>query len=130
MEALSSSQGSKHHDRLFSLAMSKFDFAIRATPDNNHMIIEYGDMLSRFALLKTNANEEAVSYFEKSMLKYTVARYVKGLNDLSMSRILVLRMLFDSVCELTLFIFFICNISYKIGSRQNMQKASLRVHLF
>jgi hypothetical protein len=84
MEALASTKGSRHHDRLFSLAMSKFDFAIRATPDNLHMLVEYGDMLARFAVLKTNAHEEALLYFEKAVLKYSLARHIAGLSELGM----------------------------------------------
>lgn len=82
MEALASTKGSRHHDRLFTLAMSKFDFAIRATPDNTHMLMEYGDMLTRFAQLKTNACEEALAYFEKAVLKYSLGRHIEGLSEL------------------------------------------------
>ncbi len=57
MEALKSSTKSRHHDRLFNLAMFKFDSAIKATPDEVHIIDQYAKMLQEIAVLKANAGK-------------------------------------------------------------------------
>lgn len=78
MEALAGT-GSRHHDRLFGLAMSKFDNAIRATPDNTNMIVEYAHTLTQIAQLKINAKEAGLSYFEKAFQKLHLASNMEEL---------------------------------------------------
>lgn len=50
-----SNEGSRHHDRLFRLAMAKFDSAILATPDNTAMLRHYARILTEVAILKAKA---------------------------------------------------------------------------
>lgn len=68
-----------HHDRLFSLAMSKFEQAIRSTPDNTTMLNHYASVLEKLALLKSAAGQESFLYFERSFERYNVARNWEGL---------------------------------------------------
>jgi ubiquitin-protein ligase len=63
-----------HHDRLFSLAMSKFEQAIRSTPDNTAMLNHYAGVLERLALMKAGAGQECFLYFERAFERYNVAR--------------------------------------------------------
>lgn len=81
MEALSTT-GSRHHDRLLRLAMTKFDSAIQATPDNTHMLNHYADILTRVAVLKAKAGETACEYFAKALEKYRIAGNYQGLLQL------------------------------------------------
>ena len=63
-----------HHDRLFRLAMSKYETAIRTTPDNYYMLNHYADILTDFGKLKAEAQEKCSEYFEKAFQKYKVAK--------------------------------------------------------
>jgi tetratricopeptide (TPR) repeat protein len=71
-----------HHERLFRLAMNKFEQAIRSTPDNLVMLNHYADVLERLALLKAGAGQEAFTYFERAYERYLIAKNFEGLMHL------------------------------------------------
>jgi len=79
------SESSSHHDRLFRLAMSKFEQAIRSTPDNTSMLCQYAQVLTSLALRKARAGEECFIYFDKAFQKYNLARDLSGLIELGNS---------------------------------------------
>jgi tetratricopeptide (TPR) repeat protein len=83
-EAIRLSPGAptQHHERLFRLAMSKFEQAIRSTPDNVTMLNHYADVLKRLALMKAGAGQEAFIYFERAYERYVYAKNYEGLMHL------------------------------------------------
>jgi len=56
--------------------------AIQSNPDNKALLNNYAKVLENIALLKADAGEESVSYFEKALDRYSVARNYDGMLQL------------------------------------------------
>lgn len=64
-------QEAKLSDRLFGLAMSRFEEAIKSTPDNRDILNNYADVLLKVADSTTTSS---YSYYEKAFENYHLAR--------------------------------------------------------
>lgn len=70
-------------DRLFRLAMSKFEEAISSTPDNQDTLNNYADVLCRVASKASFDSEQEYQYFKTAFDKYCVANNAKSLVKLA-----------------------------------------------
>ena len=73
---LSNPRGSQ---RLFNLAMHKFEMCIRSTPDSEDALISYGDELLRHSLKPGVPAHITSEYLQKALEKFKMARNFDGL---------------------------------------------------
>lgn len=80
----SKTQGTEQDsDRLVSLALTKYEQAIRATPDNFAMVNQYGSMLLQLGILKVRARQRALFFFEEALRKFRVSKSYNHMREIA-----------------------------------------------